>query len=409
MPPASVPRRLKGERTAVSVLFVLAGTVMGGWAGRIPSVRAQLGVSDGEWGQIVLGMPLGVLVSLLVLQRVITRAGARRPAVIGAFGMLAITPVAASAGSTAIIVGCLFALGLAQGLLFGPMNALAVEVERDYGRSILSSFHAWFSAGQFFGGLCGVLAGLFELAPSLQLAACALMLAGLHLATLRRLPDTQQPDDAAQVDGATGALPSAAPTPRRSWTPQLAVLAAVGFLTSINEGASVQWSAQYAVTLGGGIAVGSLMLVSYSLSIAGIRLFGDRLVQRLGRRLFLQLSATLTAVGLGLGLLVGTVPAALVGFACVGIGSGCIVPTVMTLAGNQPTVPSARAVALISLGQWPAFLLGPPLIGGIGELVGLRAALWVIVVAALVIVALAAFVRDQVPAPQSSTTTASAR
>ena len=409
MPPASVPRRLKGERTAVSVLFVLAGTVMGGWAGRIPSVRAQLGVSDGEWGQIVLGMPLGVLVSLLVLQRVITRAGARRPAVIGAFGMLAITPVAASAGSTAIIVGCLFALGLAQGLLFGPMNALAVEVERDYGRSILSSFHAWFSAGQFIGGLCGVLAGLFELAPSLQLAACALLLAGLHLATLRGLPDTQQPDDAAQVDGAAGAQPSAGPTPRRSWTPQLAVLAAVGFLTSINEGASVQWSAQYAVTLGGGIAVGSLMLVCYSLSIAGIRLFGDRLVQRLGRRLFLQLSATLTAVGLGLGLLVGTVPAALVGFACVGIGSGCIVPTVMTLAGNQPTVPSARAVALISLGQWPAFLLGPPLIGGIGELVGLRAALWVIVVAALVIVALAAFVRDQVPAAQSSTTTASAR
>ena len=185
MPPASVPRRLKGERTAVSVLFVLAGTVMGGWAGRIPSVRAQLGVSDGEWWQIVLGMPLGVLVSLLVLQRVITRAGARRPAVIGAFGMLAITPVAASAGSTAIIVGCLFALGLAQGLLFGPMNALAVEVERDYGRSILSSFHAWFSAGQFFGGLCGVLAGLFELAPSLQLAACALMLAGMLISQIR--------------------------------------------------------------------------------------------------------------------------------------------------------------------------------------------------------------------------------
>lgn len=72
-------------------------------------------------------------------------------------------------------------------------------------------------------------------------------------------------------------------------------------------------------------------------------------------------------VGLGTGTVIGSVPAAMVGFACLGVGSGCIVPTVMTLAGNQPTVPSAKAVALIELGEWPAFLLGPPVIGGTAE------------------------------------------
>ncbi|MBK8446086.1 MAG: MFS transporter [Micropruina sp.] len=400
----AVPRRVRWERAAVSVLFVLAGAVMGGWAGRIPSIRSQLGVSDGEWGLIVLGMPLGVLASLLVLQRVITRTGARRPAVIGAIGMLLITPAAAASSNIVVMVVFLLALGVAQGLLFGPMNALAVEVERDYGRTIISSFHAWYSAGQFLGGLLGVLAGLLLLSPSIQLAASSLLLGALYAATLRFLPDTHRTaaDDPSSLDEPVTALPAEAPG--RSWTPQLVLLAAIGFLTSINEGGAVQWSAQYTVTLGGSIALGSLTLVGYSLAIAGVRLVGDRIVERIGRRLFLQLSAGFAALGLGIALLVGTVPAALVGFACVGIGSGCIVPTVMTLAGNQPTVPSAKAVALISLGEWPAFLLGPPVIGGLAEVLGLRGALGVIVLGALAVVLLATFVREQTPAVQTSTT-----
>ena len=395
---------LQRQRVAVSVLFILAGTVMGGWQGRIPSVRAQLGVGDGAWGLIVLGMPMGTLLALLVLQGVITRTGARLPARWGAAALLMIAPLAAASPSTLVMVATLLVMGVAVGLLFGPMNALAVEVERGYGRSILSSFHAWFSGGQFAGGLLGVLAGLVNLAPALQLAASCLLLAALFAATARSLPDTHRVAASTPVDEAP-----AAPEPSgASWTPQLLILAAMCLLTSINEGAAAQWSAQYTVVLGGSIALGSLTLVCYSLAIAAARLVGDRIVGRLGRRRFLQLSAGVAAIGLGTGLLVGTVPAALIGFACLGLGSGCIVPTVMTLAGNQPDLATARAVALINLGEWPAFLLGPPLIGGLAELLGLRAALSVIVVSGLAIVVLAAFVDDRGPAVQSSSTTASA-
>ena len=394
---------LRRQRIAVAVLFVLAGTVMGGWQGRIPSVRAQLGVGDGEWGLIVLGMPVGTLLSLLVLQRVVTRTGARRPALLGAAILLVIAPLAAASQTTPVIVVSLAVMGMAVGMLFGPMNALAVEVERGYGRSILSSFHAWFSGGQFAGGLLGVLAGVVNLAPALQLAASCVVLAALLLATLRSLPDTQRGPVLTPDEGVAPPQRS-----RASWTPQLVILAAMCFLTSINEGGAAQWSAQYTVVLGGNIALGSLTLVCYSLAIAAVRLVGDRIVGRLGRRRFLQLSAGVAAVGLGVALVVGTVPAALIGFACLGLGSGCIVPTVITLAGNQPGVPTAKAVALINLGEWPAFLLGPPVIGGLAELVGLRGALGVIVAGAVAIVVLAAFVRDRGPTAQSSSTTASA-
>ncbi|MFT3970049.1 MAG: MFS transporter [Micropruina sp.] len=295
VPSTTTTIELRRARPAVSVLFMMAGTVMGGWAGRIPSVRGQLGVSDGEWGLIVLAAPIGVL----------------------------------------------------------------------------------------------------RLAPSIQLAASSLLLAVLFLATLRFLPDTRRgASGVPELHEPLTTLPEPVPS-ARSWTPQLILLAAIGFLSSINEGGAVQWSALYAVSLGGGIAIGSVTLVCYSMAIAAVRLVGDRIIEAVGRRRFLQLSAAVSVVGMGIGLLVGSIPAAIVGFACVGIGSGCIVPVVMTLAGNQPTVPSAKAVALISLGEWPAFLLGPPVIGGLAELFGLRGALGVIVLAAAAIIVLATFVRER--------------
>jgi MFS family permease len=163
----------------------------------------------------------------------------------------------------------------------------------------------------------------------------------------------------------------------------------MALLTSINEGAATQWSAQYSVSLGASVAIGSLTLVCYSVSIAVVRLGGDVVVERLGRTRFLMASGTVSAVGMGTALLVGTVPMALVGFALLGVGSGCIIPTVVGLAGNQPEVPAGRGVAVVSLGEWPAFILGPPVIGAVSELVTLRGALGLLVVSALAIVLLA--------------------
>lgn len=375
---------LRSSRTAVTVLFVLAGTVMGSWAGRIPSVREQIGVGDGMWGLIILAAPIGSLLSLITVTRLVTVTGARRLAVPGAVGLLVLAPISALSVNAGMLAVCLFVQGLSQGLLFSPMNALAVRVERAYRRSILSSFHGWFSIGQLTGGLLGVLAGALLLAPSLQLAVGNVVLAGLLLATARSLPD----------DRPTGPPVRTAKTSRTSvLTRQLVLLAAIGFLSGVNEGAATQWSALYSVSAGASIAVGSLTLVCFSLAIAAVRLRGDRLVQRWGQIRFLQASGLFAALGMATALSIGTVPAALAGFAALGLGSGCIVPVVTSLAGNQPDVPSARGVALASLGSWPAFLLGPPVIGFLAEAVGLRWGLGVIVVSALGISLLAGRVR----------------
>lgn len=373
-------------------LFVLMGTTTGSWAARIPGVRDQLRISDAQWGLANVGATAGSLVSLIVVVSVVMRTGPRRLSLAGGTLLLFTAPLAASSTSVVPLVSALALQGMATGLLAGPMNAQAVEVERGYGRRIMSSFHACFSLGQLAGGLVGTLASHLGIRPAVQLAGSGLVLGVLLLSTFRGLP----PDRRGQLPTRSGRRPL-----RSRFTPQLLLLAVIALLASINEGSAAQWSAQYtANALGAGAAAGAITYTCYTIAMTLSRGTGDRLVNRLGQRRFLQLSEVLVLVGFGSCLLAGTPVAAEIGFALLGLGSGCIIPSVMGLAGNQPGLPAGEGVAVVSFGQWPAFLIGPPLIGAVAGLVGLRGALFTLVVAAALIVLLSSWIRSSPPVPR---------
>lgn len=388
--PAADVRR---ARRSVIALFVLMGTTTGSWAARIPGVRDQLQISDARWGLANIGATAGSLVSLIVVMAVVVRTGPKRLALTGGTLLLFTAPLAASSTSVAPLIAALFLQGIATGLLAGPMNAQAVEVERRYGRRIMSSFHACFSLGQLAGGLFGTLASHLGIRPALQLAGSGVVLGLLLLSTYRGLPPEQR--------GRRKARSGQRRPLRTRITPQLLLLAVIALLASINEGSAAQWSAQYtANALGAGAAAGAATYTCYTVAMALSRSTGDRLVNRLGQRRFIRLSETLVVLGFGGCLLAGTPLAAAIGFALLGLGSGCVVPSVMGLAGNQPGRLAGEGVAVVSFGQWPAFLVGPPLIGGIAGLVGLRVALFTLVLAAASIVVLSSWIRSSPPAEQ---------
>ena len=171
------------SRVAVMTLFLLLGTVMGSWAGRIPSVRGEIGLTDAQWGLVILASPVGTFITLMVVARIIPRTGARRLAIPGAIAVLCVVPITAATDRVWALAVALLAQGLSSALLSTPMNTLAVEVERRYERPIMSSFHACFSLGQLGGGLIGVLAASAGFGPALQLTVTNTVLAGALLAT----------------------------------------------------------------------------------------------------------------------------------------------------------------------------------------------------------------------------------
>lgn len=391
---------LRRARRSVIVLFVLMGVTTGSWAARIPGVRHQLSVTDAQWGLANLGSTAGSLISLTLVMTLILRTGPRRLALVGGPLLLLNAPLLAGSHTTLALVAGLFTQGIATGLLATPMNAQAVDVERRYGRRIMSSFHACFSLGQLAGGVGGTFAARADVSPSLQLACSSLVLAVVLLLTYRGLPTDARVPIAGPAEGPTP-MTAATNAPKitgRRFTPQLVLLAVIALLTSINEGAAAQWSAQYtAGALGAGAAAGAVTYTCFTVAMTISRGTGDRIVNLLGQRRFIRLSEALVALGLALALLVGTPTAAFLGFAVLGIGSGCIVPSVVGLAGNQPGIPTGRGVSVVSLGQWPAMLLGPPLIGLAAGLVGLRFALMILVAAAAAIVVLAGWIRQPDP------------
>jgi hypothetical protein len=73
--------------------------------------------------------------------------------------------------------------------------------------------------------------------------------------------------------------------------------------------------------------------------------------------------------------------AAVAGFATLGLGCSNIVPVLFSAAGRSPGVASPRALALVTVLGYSAFLAGPPLIGLAAQATSLRAALGLLVIA----------------------------
>ncbi|MFQ1003746.1 MFS transporter [Modestobacter sp. SSW1-42] len=381
--PSPTDRR---NRVAVCLLFVALGLTQGSWAARIPDVRDQLsGMTDARWGVLTVAMTAGSLLALVVTFLVVGRTGARRLSRVGAVVLLVNAPLLAAASSTPALVAGLVAQGFAGNFLATAMNAQAVQVERRYDRRIMSVFHATYSGGQLAGGILGTLAAAAGITPAAQLTGTGLLLSAALVATLGWAP----PDAPAAPAGA-GGRPL-----RRRLSPQLALLASIGLLVSINEGAASQWSAVYTShALDAGAAAGAATFSCFSVAMLASRLAGDRIVQRIGQRAFLGWSALVAAAGTALAVGIGTPPAAFAGFALLGIGSGCVAPTVYGLAGNQPHLSAGEGVAVAALAQWPAFLLGPPLIGAAAGAVGLRTALLLLVLTSLAIAVCSRWVVD---------------
>jgi MFS family permease len=374
-------------RLAVSTLFLLVGLMIGSWAARIPGVRAQVVVDDARWGLILLAAPVGTLTALVLVTRLIPRVGSRLPALTGALLVLLVVPATTASSQVWVLMTCLLLQGFSAGLVVTPMNALAVQVERAAKRRIMSTFHACFSLGQLSGAGIGAGAAALGISPVQQLLPTALVMLAAFVATQRWLPVDRPAAPPVRVAKAAKAP--------RTMTPQLALLAAIALLSSISEGAAVQWSAQYgAVTVGAGAGVGALVLSCFSVAMAGSRLFGDRVVGRLGQVRFIRASALSAAAGMAVGLGVGSTWSAFVGFTLLGIGCACLVPTVYGLAGNQPGLPAGRGVAVVSFGQWPAYLVGPPLIGTLAGFTGLRVTPSATVVAGLAVALLAGRIRE---------------
>jgi hypothetical protein len=369
------------SRVAVAYSFAVLGVILAGWASRASEIKAHIHANDQEWGLLLLSGPIGALVAFALMRVLIAPLGARRLLLAIVPGVALVPTLVALARTPTEFAVAFFVNGVMGAGLQTPLNANAVFIERAYGRPIMASFHAWFSIGLLGGSLVAAAATQLDVSVSTQLAVTGAALVVGFLATIPFLPADEAP------------VPGRAR--RRALSRQLALLGAIAFCSSMGEGAATAWSNVYVrESLHAGKTLGTIAYAFYAVCATMSRLSSDRVLHRLGRRRFLRAAGLIAATGTAVGLAMGTIPGAFVAFAFLGIGLAAVIPTVFGAAGNQPGYTAGEGLATVTLLYWPAFLLGPAVIGTLAHATSLRTAFFVPVATACVFAVLARWVRD---------------
>jgi MFS family permease len=373
-------RAPRGARVAVAAAFAVNGVAGGNWVVRIPEIQDRLDLSDATLGLALLGMPLGAIVVMPFAGSWAARFGSRVIVRIGTFGICAGVMLPGLAPSLLGLALALVLYGMANGVQDVSMNAHGVAVEKRYGRTIMSSFHAFFSVGAMVGAIIGGLVAQAGVSTRVHLIAVGLVLAVVTAVVMRHLLP-------AEVD----ASQSATREPVFTRIPRAVLgLGIIGFCALLAEGAMADWSAVYlrnTLETGPGLAAAGYAVFSLAMTVG--RLAGDRLTDNLGPVRIIETGGILAAVGVGLALLLANPYVALIGFGLTGLGLSIIVPVVFSSAGRSSVIAPSRAISAVTTTGYFGFMAGPPLIGFIAHVVTLRGALVVVVALSLVMVGMA--------------------
>ena len=369
---ASRHSQLKAATAATFLIFGVNGFVFASWAARIPAVTEILQVTSGQMGTLLLCVAAGSLIALptagFVVGRIGTantvRAAGLTAALAGAGVALAL--LAASLPATAVT---LFFFGIGIGLWDVAQNVEGADVEHRLGRTIMPQFHAAFSGGAFLGALGGAgLSGLGVGLPEHLLVIAVAVAVLTSVAPRFFLPHI--PEHTAAVADPTGAGAGSAWRDRRTLLIGVVVLGA-----TLTEGAGNDWIAKAAVDgLEASQSTGALLFAAFVLAMTAMRFFGGRAIDAYGRTAVLRASMAAAAAGLGLFVLAGNLWMATAGAMLWGAGAALAFPVGMSAAADDPRRAASRVAVVSTLG-YVAFLAGPPLLGYLGDVTGIRYAL----------------------------------
>lgn len=375
------PPHLASWRLAVFAVFAINGMTMATWVARTPAIRDALDVRVDQFGWLIFGLAAGSIIGLLGSSHIIARLGTRTTIFAGITTSLVALAVvgmgSAVLGSYVTVLLALSVYGAAVGITDVAMNVEGAGVEQAQGRSIMPWFHASWSAGTIVGA--AIAAGLAALDVGLQwhTAGIAVSLLAVTLVTVRYLPRAR----------ILPGLDDDGPGPERStfaermsiWRePRILFIGLVVLGMAFAEGSANDWLA-LAMVDGRGVtdATGALYFGVFAVAMTTGRIVGVWILDRFGRVPVLQGSAVLAIIGLAVLILVDDPIVSGVAIFAWGLGASLGFPVGMSAAADDPTKAAASVAAVATVGYF-AFLVGPPLIGFLGEQIGLLNALWVV-------------------------------
>lgn len=359
------------EAWSVGLLFFFLNVCFGSWLSRLPEVQRSLALSESSLGLILLGMPLGAMLSTTLSRYLLAKL---QPGRLGLLSILAFVgamvgpPLAQTGWSLGMF---LFIAGLVDGLVNVSINTSASSVESHWSVKVMSSCHGMFSLGGFVGALIGGLSANFGLPLYIQMGMIfilALLVLGSRFKSLWYLPSNVSQER----------------QPMRWPSLQLVAFMLIGICIMIGEGAISDWSAIYlSKSLHANPFLAALGFAGFSAAMAVGRFGGDRIRELFPPRKILRNGTLVAVAGLLIAVSFPYPGAAILGFTMAGLGYATGVPILFLEAGNLTPQNPGIGIAAVANAGLIGFLGAPPAIGFIAEHLGLPTAMFIVAMLAL--------------------------
>ena len=371
-------------RAAVAALFLTNGALFANLLPRYPEIKTDLHLSNAVYGAAIAAFSGGALVAGLAAATLIRRYRSSRVAVAGTIGIAVFVVVAGLATTPAVLAAALFVAGASDAITDVAQNAHGLRVQRNYGRSIINSFHAVWAIGAILGGLMGAGAIALHIPRATHLAVAAAVFSALVVIVypyLLRGPDHDDHPSARSGDGGGAGVAVYA---------TLVALVVIAIAGATVEDAGSSWATLYlrdslgapgAVAVFGYVALVGFMFVG--------RLIGDRMVDRYGERTVVRAGGLLTAAGMGAALAFPSVPGTIAGFAAAGLGVATLIPAAMHGADQLPGMRPGTGLTAVTWLMRIGFFGAPLLVGVVADATSLRVGLLSVPIAGVAVMALA--------------------
>jgi fucose permease len=346
------------EKKYVAVLFFLFAAQIMSWVPRFPEVKANLGISNGEFGTYVSFGSIGSIVALIITGHLVHKYGAKVVLIFAATGMCLTASIIVHLNSASIFIILQIFNGAVISAFNVAVNAQAFHAQDRAGVMIMSRQHGFWTAGAVSTAvLSGILVSFVGISLHINVLSAILLIA--ILIYIKKLdpeiikPSRTEEDNFRFTDIFTSF--------------RIDGLVSLAFICAILvEFATADWSAIYArETIG---VSGSLATVPYI--VAFIAMIVGRLgIHKLTPYIPLQKMVKIGSLVGGFGF-IGFILAssmlvdysknlaflsATLGFAIGGLGSSFLSPTLFTAANLRSTQNSAVIVG--QMGVVNAFLV----------------------------------------------------
>jgi predicted MFS family arabinose efflux permease len=361
---------MKKARFSIGILFFICGLNFATWATRIPDFKSILQLSDAQLGTVLMGLPIGSLVSLPIAGWLLTKYASKWISIMAVVMYVIVIPSLSFMDSAISLFVGLFFFGMAGDIMNIAMNTQVVSLEAKMNKIIMSSFHAVFSIGLMAGAFIGGILEKEHFSTTEHFSLIAFSNVVLVPFSIRNLLTDKPIQDENKPKSSLFNLGS-----------YLIILSFIAFCGMLCEGAMADWislyfkefmpNSSFPITIG---------FSSFAAAMVLGRFLGDKISLKYGVSTILILNGLFVGIGMLITLLFASIYFKITGCFIIGLGISTIVPLIYSQAGSQKDIMPSIAIAGVSTIAYIGFLLGPVLIGYLSDFVGLDKALYLIVI-----------------------------